>query len=349
MQLLVPYNKTDISIQADIVEEIMRIDGLDNIPIPETISIAPSAEEHHHKYKIREKIAGCLVGMGFHEIFTNSITNSAFYNEETLQHSVTMMNSLSNELDMLRPEMIPSALQVVAHNITRKNNDLQLFEFGKTYSKEAMLQYRERQRLNLILSGHIRAKHWQSPAVKADYFYLKGMVERLMAITGIRHLRFVENTIKGLQYGSTITSGETVIGFVGAISDSLLKKFDIKFPVFYAELDMDAVYQHHQKSTTFREISKFPAVNRDLALVVEKNISFAQLEQIALSGKISQLRSLELFDIFESEKLGAGKKSMALSFTFMDETKTMTDQEIEGFMQQIIGKFEKQAQAEIRK
>ena len=175
------------------------------------------------------------------------------------------------------------------------------------------------------------------------------MVERLMAITGIRHLRFVENTIKGLQYGSTITSGETVIGFVGAISDSLLKKFDIKFPVFYAELDMDAVYQHHQKSTTFREISKFPAVNRDLALVVEKNISFAQLEQIALSGKISQLRSLELFDIFESEKLGAGKKSMAVSFTFLDEQKTMTDQEIEGFMKKIIGGYEKTLQAEIRK
>jgi phenylalanyl-tRNA synthetase beta chain len=349
MQLLVPYSKTDISIPADIVEEVMRIDGLDNIPIPQTISIAPSAEAHRNKHMIAEKIAGCLTGMGFHEIFTNSITNSAFYDEATLQHSVKMINSLSNELDMLRPEMLPSALQVVAHNLNRKNNNLQLFEIGKTYTKTASNPYKESQQLSLVLTGNIREQHWQSPVVKADYFYLKGVAERMLGITGINNFHFVPAPIKSLESGCILKSGDIQIGFIGAVDSHTLKRFDIKHQVFYAELDMAFIFNHYGQSTTFKEISRFPAVNRDLALVVEKNISFAQLEQIALTAKITQLSALELFDIFESEKLGAGKKSMALSFTFMDEGKTLTDQEIDGFMQQLIGRFEQQANAEIRK
>ena len=349
IELLVPFSKSDISIQADIVEEIMRIDGLDNIIIPNSITIAPSVERSQRRYALREKMANTLAGAGFHEIFTNSITNSAFYDENILKTSVKMINSLSNELDMLRPRMIQSGLQVIAHNLNHRNQDLPLFEFGKTYFTEGENKYGEENHLAVYLSGNVMQGNWKAPAEKSDYYFLKGIIQNIAAVSGIKNLRFETTEHAELTNATAMISGKETIGYLGEVSSKLLKQFDIKQSVFFADIHMDALYQLPVKPIQYREISKFPSVNRDLALVVDKNVSYSQIEQIALSAKVEQLRTVELFDIFESEKLGVGKKSMAVSFTFLDEQKTMTDQEIEGFMKKIIGGYEKTLQAEIRK
>ena len=345
----VPFNKPDITLPADIVEEIMRIDGLDNIEIPGSINITPSVEKDILKMQRKEKLADYLVGLGFYEIFTNSITNSAFYNEAQLSSSVKMINSLSADLDMLRPEMIQGGLQVIAHNINRKNTDLSFFEFGKTYHVTAENNYLETNHLALYISGNIHSQHWKIKPVKTDLYYLKGAIEQVLHLNGIKNPVFEPVQKENFKQAATVRSGNTMLGFIGEVSDATLKQFDIRNAVFYADINWDELQSIKIKDLEYKEISKFPAVTRDLALVVDKNVSYNQIEGIALSGKIQELKSVQLFDVFESDKLGAGKKSMAVSFIFRDETKTLTDKEIDTFMQKIIASYEASVAAEIRK
>lgn len=348
LTLLVPFSKSDIHIQADVVEEIMRIDGLDNIEIPATINIAPSAEQKNRLAMLREKTTQTFVGCGFNEIFTNSITNSAFYNEAALKHSVKMINSLSNELDMLRPKMVQSGLQVLAHNINRKNTDLKLFEFGKTY-QSIDNSYKEYNHLAIYLTGMKNENHWQSPSSPIDFYYLKGWVEKVLLLSGSSFISIEPLEDEYFINGCQVFVGKTMIGIMGELAPQLLKQFDIKTSVFFADLNWDIIATLDPGAIRYKEITKFPSVSRDLAMVVDKNVSYSEIERIALSLNIKQLTHLKLFDIFESEKIGNDKKSIAVNFTFLDETKTMTDKEIDGCMQQIIESVRKKLNAEIRK
>ena len=349
IQLAVPFSKSDIFIQADIVEEIMRIDGLDNVEIPHTISIAPSTDKSGKHFSLNEKLANHLVGLGFNEIFTNSIGNSAFYSEEIMKSAVKMMNSLSVELDMLRPQMIQSGLQVVAHNLNRKNNDLRLFEIGKTYTTTGENQYQESKHLVLYISGNTADVSWNQKGRTSDFYYLKGVIDNIFNLALVKNYAIVTKNNEWFDNGCEIISAKKTVAVLGSVSKKLLKQFDIKHPVFFADIDLDFLHNQKTKPIQYQEIPKFPEVNRDLALVVDKNVSYSQIEQIALSNKFEQLKNIQLFDIFESDKLGVNKKSMAVSFTFLDENKTMTDKEIDGFMQKLITDYEKTIQAEIRK
>ena len=174
MTLEVPYHKPDVSLPADIVEEIVRIDGLDNIDIPVTISISPSVEENYKAELLKEKISNVLTGLGFTEILTNSITNSAYFNETELQTAVKLLNNLSNELNIMRPSMLHTALEVISFNINRKNNNLRFFEFGKTYSTSGVGRYDETNHLCIYLTGDVRSNHWKEKSVHSDIYYIKG-------------------------------------------------------------------------------------------------------------------------------------------------------------------------------
>ena len=346
----VPFSKPDISLPADIVEEIMRIDGLDNIEIPVAITIAPSVEKDLDKFVQKEKLANYLTGLGFYEIFTNSITNSAFYEEDILQSSVKMINSLSSELNIMRPEMLQGGLHVIAHNNNRKNFNLRLFEFGKTYAVSAENNYSEPIHLSLYISGNLNEQDWKSKPVKTDFYYLKAAVENSLSLLGIRGALFEAGSRKGFNNYTEVKIKNKTAGYIGEVDEKTLKQFDIKQPVFYADLLWeDILSAGKEKPIQYREISKFPAVIRDLSIVVDKNIPYAQIKKLASSAGIEPLKSIQLFDIFESDKLGAGKKAMAVSFTFLDESKTLTDPEIDAFMQQIIASYEKELLAEIRK
>ncbi len=344
----VPFSKTDISLPADIVEEIMRIDGLDNIEIPAAITISPSSEKGLRKFEQKEKLANYLTGLGFYEIFTNSITNSAFYETEVLQGSVKMINSLSSELNIMRPEMLQGGLQVVAHNNNRKNFNLRLFEFGKTYAASAENNYSETVHLCLYVSGNTNEQDWKTKPVKSDFYYLKGAVENTLALLGLTNASFEAASGNGFNNYTEIKIRNKTIGYMAEVAEKNLKQFDIKNPVFYADILWDELLSA-TKDIEYHEISKFPAVIRDLSIVVDKNIMYAQIKKLASSAQIEALKSIQLFDVFESDKLGAGKKAMAVSFTFLDETKTLTDVEIDAFMQKLINTYQKDLSAEIRK
>lgn len=349
LRVSVPFSKPDISIAADIVEEILRIDGLDNVEIPQAITITPSVENDVDG-KLREKTAQYLAGAGFREILTNSITNSAYYTEEQLSNAVKMLNNLSEELNILRPAMMETALEVIAYNHNRKNHQLRLFEFGKTYSTSGVGKYEETPHCCIYLSGTFTEGSWRQKEQPADLFVLKGVLARLAASLGLPSLQVAPAKVAGLQPGFTLMAGKEAIGFVGQVSKAKASQFDIKQPVFLADLDWNTVVKLATKNkVSFRELPRQIAVERDLALLVNRQVSYASVEAAIKKANIAKLNSTRLFDVFESDKLGADKKSMAINFSFLDEEKTMTDAEIDGFMQKLIGTLEKEIQAEIRK
>jgi phenylalanyl-tRNA synthetase beta chain len=346
----VPHSKPDITLPADLVEEIMRIDGLDNIDIPTTIQISPSNDGGSYSNAAREKVANILTGIGFYEIFTNSITNSAYFDEATLQSSVKMINNLSAELDILRPTMLPTGMEVISHNINRKNTDLCLYEFGNTYHKEEDGKYNEVKHLSLYVTGNSNAAGWNEKASKADFYFLKAACEKIFAATGVTNVLFEANADDTFETGAILRIKNKEIGRIGITSEKVNKQFGIKQPVLYADLLWEEMLTNKKSNRfSYREISKFPSVQRDLALVVDKTITYAQVEKMATGLQLSYLQKTRLFDIFESDKLGANKKSMAVNFTFEDSSKTLTDAEIDEMMNKIISACEKQLQAEIRK
>ncbi len=350
MWVNVPFSKPDISLPADLVEEIMRIDGLDNIEIPATISISPSNDSTSQNNLLREKVAGMLTGIGFYETFTNSITNSAYFDEETLSKSVKMINSLSADLDIMRPSLLPTGLEVIAHNINRKNANLSLFEFGKVYGKEADGSYTETKYLAIYASGDTSEAAWNQKSKKADYYSLKATCEKVFAAAGIKNISYEATSNADFDLAAAVKIKNMEVGIMGSISEKRNKEFGIKQPVFVAHLNWDALINSiTSKGLKYEEVSKFPSVQRDLALLVDKNVTYAQVEKTAASLNLPQLQSTRLFDIFESEKLGAGKKSMAVNFSFGDFNKTLTDVEIDEMMNKMIAACEKQLGAEIRK
>jgi phenylalanyl-tRNA synthetase beta chain len=346
----VPYSKPDISLQADIVEEIMRIDGLDNIEIPSSITISPSVERFGYKQIWKEKTANYLVGLGFNEIFTNSITNAAYFGEEDLAGTVKLLNNLSADHNIMRPSMLETGLEAVAYNLNRKNQDLRFFEYGKTYATSGSGQYSETDHLCLYISGDTQKDSWKSKAVAADFFYLKGVVNSLFQLAGLTKINWEPFSNTKLTEGLRVSIGKTQIAEIGTVQASELRRFDIKQAVYYADFDWELLLKSiQQKEIKATELPRQLPVHRDLAIIVPVSLPYAEVENAVKTVRLDKLQEMRLFDIFVSEKLGKDKKSMAVSFTFLDAEKTLTDKEIDGMMSSIMGSLEKKLNAEIRK
>ncbi len=346
----VPFSKPDISLPADIVEEILRIDGLDNVEFPGSMTVTPSADENVLKETLREKIAGYLTGQGFNEIVTNSITNSQYYNEDELRSSVKMINNLSAELDVMRPSMIETGLEIISYNINRKNRDLQLFEFGKTYRIIGIENYEENEHLSFYITGRTSRDSWKSKSADNDFYRAKGLAKAILQLCGLELPAPTPMQENISLTGLTASVANKRLVTIAELSANKLKAFDIRQPVFFADIDWLFLLQLAAgKTITYKEVSKFPPVQRDLALVVNKNITFNTVENTIQKLRLNKLQEVQLFDIFESEKLGADKKSMAISFTFMDEEKTLTDKEIDNMINRIVESFENELSADIRK
>ncbi|MGN6493794.1 MAG: phenylalanine--tRNA ligase subunit beta [Agriterribacter sp.] len=350
MIVAAPFSKPDIELPADIVEEIMRIDGYDNVAIPQHITISPSVEAIGFETALKEKAGNYLAGNGFNEIFTNSITNSAYFDDEVLKTSVKMINSLSAELNIMRPSMLETGLECIVHNLNRKNNNLRLFEFGKTYSTSGVGKYDEKEKLCLYITGMVKEASWKGKEDKSDFYYLKGVMESIFQTAGLNAWQFETTDNSQLQYGLQVKVDAALLASFGLVKNSITKRFDIKQPVWYAILDWQTLCSLAAKQKQgYIEIPRFPAVQRDLAIVLDKQVSYEKVEQTVKKAGIQKLESLKLFDVFESDKLGANKKSLAVSFTFLDKEKTLTDTEIDSMMQTIMQNFEKELSAEIRK
>ena len=350
LRVAVPYHKPDISLPADLVEEIVRIDGLDNIEIPEAITITPAVEENYATEVYREKVADYLVGLGFNEMMTNSITNAAYFSEEELQSMVKMLNSLSSELNVLRNSLFETALEVVARNLNHKNNSLRLFEFGKSYSTTGSAKYTEAEKLCIVITGNKNEDSWKQKSVSSDFYSLKGAVDAVLKVLGITPDSVEVLQVPKLDNHIVYKLNNQVIAGAGEVKKNILDKFGIKQPVFFAGLNWAVLADIAAKQTkAVKELPKYPAVQRDLAMIVAKELPWEQVQQTVQKIKLNKLQDIKLFDIFESEKLGAGKKSVAINFTFLDEEKTLTDKEIDGWMSKIMSTLEKDLQAEIRK
>ena len=345
LQIAVPFSKPDISLPADIVEEILRIDGIDSIEIPTTITLSPSINTLASKERLKDKIANYLVGQGFNEILTNSITNSKYYTEEVLAQTVKMVNSLSVDLDIMRPSLLETGLETISFNMNRRNNNLQFFEIGKTYLQKEVGFYKEEEHLALYLTGNNHEDEWREKSKPNDLYRAKGIAASILTLGGFNDISFAKsgNIIE-------ILNVKQKLGTLEEVAKNKLNQFDIKQAVIYIDIEFGALLKATEKQKiVYKEVSKFPAVQRDLALIVDSNVQFDDIENIVTKQKNTKLQSARLFDVFESDKLGVGKKSMAINFAFLDEEKTLTDKEVEGMTNRLIQSFEKEIGAEIRK
>jgi phenylalanyl-tRNA synthetase beta chain len=347
--IAVPYHKPDIQIPADLVEEIMRIDGYDHIEIPANISISPSVETGREPAAMQEKIAGFLIGNGFYEIFTNSITNSAYFKEGELETAVKMINNLSADLNIMRPSMLETGLESISWNLNRKNSNLRFFEFGKTYETSHPGQYTEINHCCLYITGNLTTESWKGKPSAADFYWQKGICSAICELAGVVGEARALDHLK-LSGGLEIKQADKTILSAGEVKSAILQKFDIRQPVFFADIYWDNLLElAAQNNIVFSELPRQNPVNRDLALIVEKSLPFEKVEKAVHAIGLEKLRGVQLFDIFESEKLGKDKKSMAISFTFLDNEKTLTDKEIDGMMNRIMKTAEAELKAEIRK
>ena len=348
--LAAPFHKPDISLPADVVEEVVRIDGLDNIEIPSAITMTPSVEANYAEGIFREKISAYLTGLGFSEIMTNSITNEAYFDEVELTGSVKMLNSLSAELNIMRPSMLETGLESIAHNLNRKNNDLKLFDLGKTYKTLGPGKFHETEHLCLYITGDVNEPGWRNKQIKSDFYFLKGLVTSLLKLLGLQPDDFENFTNKKLHPALEVRINGSVVSQFGEVDQSVLNRFDIRQPVFFADIDWNATLtQANYVAIKVEDIPKFPAVHRDIAVIVPAQLQYEEAKRSVQKLRINQLQEIRLFDVFESEKLGMGKKSMAISLTFLDKEKTFTDKEIDGMINKIITALQKDLGAEIRK
>ncbi len=346
IEVTVPFHKPDISLPADLVEEVLRIDGLDNIEIPSSITMSPSIDPLEQKEKFKEKIANYLVGRGFTEILTNSITNSAYFSEETLATSVKMLNNLTAELDVMRPSMLETGLETIAYNLNRQNNSISFFEIGKVYGKSNAGKYFESEQLAIYLSGKQQVDSWRTKGMDQDYFVAKGTAIAILELLGIKGVQ-EKTTTAGM---TELVWNKKTIGQVQAMGTKKLQSFGIKQGVQYIQFDVATLLAAYQsKKVIYKEVSKYPSIERDLALVIDQATPFSSIAASIVDAKLDALTATRVFDIFESDRLGEGKKSVAINFVFNAPDKTLTDIEIDAMMKKLIQLFEKNIQAEIRK
>lgn len=337
----IPSGRPSMDTPADVVEEVLRIDGLDAVPTPTRASYTPSSPRLTDR-GLREKVAAVLTGAGFSEILTNSIVNSKQYAD--VEDIAVLRNSLSAELDAMRPRMLESGLAVIAHNVARRQSDLLFYEVGNVYRKADAGRYEQGARLALWMTGAARPAGWNAAVQAADLYFLKGAVQAIAACCGISNLREEMD-------GDVVVwkRGKQVFGRGVAVEKKTLQGFGIDAPVYAAEIDWNVwVEASRASSITTRELPKAPEVQRDLALVLDAAVQFSDVQKATRDLKIDALQSTKLFDVFQSEKLGAGKKSYALRYTFSGGDRTLTDAEVEGWMQRLMVAYRGGLNAEIR-
>ncbi len=348
IKLAVPLSKADISLPADIVEEIIRIDGLNNIEIPSTITITPSINENSLRENLKEKLSQLFAGLGFNEIITNSIANSKNYREDQLSTAVKLLNNLSADLDIMRPSMLETGLEVLAYNINRKNTNLRFFELGKIYKHDEN-GYSETEKICFWITGRKQTPGWKNQNAEADFFTAKGITAALLESINIKNISFEDPKAVAEGTIQTLQKNKIKLGSILLAANSLLQKFGIKQQVVFAEFDVESLAEEAIKQQVlYKEIPQFPVVKRDLAFVTGKNVVYGGIASLLERMKVKYLEGFKLFDIYEGEKLGADKKSFAINFRFINAEKTLTDAEVELAMKTITEKLVKEFEAEIR-
>ena len=347
LELEVPPYRVDVTREVDIVEEVLRLYGYNNIEISQQIKASLNTSPKPDRELIENQISDLLIGNGFHEILNNSLTKIAYADKP--DEAVRIMNPLSSDLDIMRQSLLYSGLEVIAYNQKRKVPDLKLFEFGKVYYKSPK-GYDENKRLGVFLTGGMNREQWNNINEKASFFDLKGIVDGILGRLNIKKFQTKDVIMNTFSYGLTYTRGEQVFVNFGVIDKKILKMMDVHGEILYADFNWDMILKSiTNNKIVYKEVSKFPSIRRDLAILVDENVSFSSLKAIAEKTERKILREVNVFDVYQGDKLPEGKKSYALSFIFQDEEKTLTDKQIDLLIQKFILNFEKELNAEIRK
>ncbi len=350
--LTVPAFRNDVQREADIIEEILRVYGYNNINISEKLNASISSMSRFEDFKLQNTVGNQLAGQGFYEILSNSLTtpNYAALSAQLKEaHNVEMLNPLSNDLSVLRQSLIFSGLEAISYNINRKRQDLKLFEFGKTYHNYSDSRT-ENKHLSLLATGNQNTDTWNSSGTyKSDYFFIKGIVISILERLGIT--RFNESPIKNdvFSEGVSFSLGKMKLVDFGLVTKSVLKHFDISQEVVCADFNWDTILEVVKRNKiTFKAIPKYPEVRRDFALLLDDDVTFDAIYQIAKKTEKQLLKQVNLFDVYQGKNLPKGKKSYAISFTLQDENKTLNDKQIDKIMNKLQSNFEKQLGAELR-
>lgn len=347
----VPPYRVDCQKEADIVEEILRIYGYDNIELSPYLNTAYLADfQKVDRLKTTYQIIQLLAANGFCEMFNNSLTKPAYADslEQFANKNVVIINKLSADLEVMRQTLLFSGLEAVSYNINRKNKELKLFEVGKVYAKVDG-KYEEKEKLSLFVTGNKTAENWQQKSQKSDFHTLVNTLQLLLDRLRIDNFEQQSSGNEIFQYGLSYMVKNHVFAQIGLLKKSVTSQNDIKQDVFYAELDWDWVIKNLKLGLSFKEMSKFPSVRRDLSLVIDQKVSFEEMKKIAFQTERNILEKINVFDVYEGENLGEGKKSYSMSFILQDSNKTLTDQMIEKAMQKLMNAFETQVGAVIRK
>ncbi len=348
--LVIPSYRVDVEREIDVIEEILRVYGYNNISFSQKLNASMSNATRTEDYKLQNIIASQLVSVGFNEMMANSLTTPEYVKlSESLKEefNVLMLNPLSNDLSAMRQSLLFSALEAVSFNINRKRSDLKLFEFGKTYHKLPS-GYDENKHLTLTVTGNRFQESWTQAQKPSDFFMFKGYVNLIFSRLGINKIQTQPVTNDIFAEGLAYTLGNETLAEMGTVKKSVLKHFDIKQEVFFADFNWAAVIKIVSGKIKFSEISKFPEVRRDLALLVDSSVSFESIYNIARQTEKSLLKEINLFDVYEGKNLPEGKKSYAVSFTIQDNAKTLTDEQIDKIMGKIRQNLEAQAGAQLR-
>ena len=348
--LTIPAYRVDVQREIDVIEEILRVYGYNNINFSEklnaTVSIAPRTED----YKVQNIIATQLNSQGFHEMMANSLTTSSYVQLSEMlkeEHNVMMLNPLSNDLAAMRQSLLFSGLEALSFNINRRNSDLKFFEFGKTYHKFDS-GYQENKHLTMFLTGNRNQESWTDVQKPSDFFLFKGYVNGILARLGIQKTQNRPVTSDVFSEGIAISLGNDILVEYGVVKKSIVKHFDIKQETLFADFNWALILKLISNKIKYSEIPKYPEVRRDLSLLLDENVSFDAIYAIARQTEKSLLRDVNLFDVYQGKNLPEGKKSYAVSFTIQDTSKTLTDVQIDKIMSKLQKNFETELGASLR-
>ena len=350
LELSVPTYRVDVTREIDVIEEIMRIYGFNTIPLPEKITSSVSVINSKDSYSIKKLVSAFLSNNGFNEIMNNSLTKSSYndlVDEIKDENNVPIINPLSSDLNIMRRTLLFSALESIEYNQNRKNLDLKLFEFGKSY--HLFDSYIENQHLFLSFTGLKQQENWNSNKENIDFYYVKEYVHTLLERLSISKFKSKECSYFGLSQAMIYSyKGKNLVEF-GSVDQNILDKFKIRTHVFVANFNWDLILDLIQsKNISYTPVNKFPKIRRDLSLLIDNSISFEQLQKIAKNVNTSLLKDINLFDVYSGDKLPENKKSYAISFVFEDNSKTLTDHQVDEIMNKLIEEYKKSVGAEIR-
>ena len=363
LKVAVPPYRVDVQREADLVEDVLRVYGYNNIEISDHVNSTLSYAPKPDKARLQNIASDYLTANGYTEIMSNSLTKGAYYEGSKtypVERCVKILNPLSQDLNVMRQTLLFNALEAVELNVNRRNANLKMYEVGNCYAyaeekaseENTLAKYEESYRIGITVTGLATQLAWNSKAESSSFFTLRAAVERLLKRFGIDLYALQSESIDDDLYADAIVfkQGPKEVLRMGVVSPIVRKKFDIKQEVYFAEIDFDQLIKMTKKSKVqFKELSKFPEVKRDLALLVDKSVSFSTLRSIAFGAEKKLLKSVSLFDVYEGDKLPEGKKSYALSFILEDRNQTLTDKQIERTMANIQTQLEQKAHAEVRK